>query len=795
MKKRIYGLALALLMVIGLLPLTAFGAEEAAAGYALVLYQGKVYKDTNPYDYYDDTGELLAEIGGSSHGIGGTGSEEEGYTYTFTDVNFISAMGVAVKVADPHAAIVLSGTNNVTGGSWIKENYSFTAGIYASSAIVDANLTIKGDGTLNVASEMTSGTYAESMGIFTQQSLTIESGYIHAVSNAVSGNYSVSAGIGTDGDFTVRGGTVEALGGGASHGWSGNQAVSAGIYTSGDATLIGGTLTLSATVGEYCKTYAAAGVIWNGNSGTNFQPKAPITAANGVNAMSVTAGTDAESAAQLPDWVGDGTDDVRYYGYMKLDSNGVSLVPDYALVLSEGKVYKNDTTGELITDSGIGVSGNATDGYTYTFSDFTFITTASLAMEILDEKATILLEGENLFQCGDSSVEGTTGIATKSLTVDGTGSLTAEAGDVTEVRNSSCGITVQGDLTINGGTLCGYGGASARSYSYGIDVWGGGGLTVNGGELCGYGGDVGDDDNTYGISVPDVVMINDGEVNGYGGEVNGYGTSYGIFARDDVYVNGGEVNGCGGEVYEDGYSYGICVSEQNMEINGGEVYAFGGDVSINGGESYGLYTQYHLEITGGYVDVAASIGGYATGLSTNTIRITGGEVYATVTDGTIAYALEYWTENGAEITGGTVTLRSTIAAVGYWQYNSETDGYDDFVGTLRTSNMTVMAGTAADGSDAVELTDWVGNGTDDLTGYAYIMLIAGDGDYLPGDINGDGAVNIDDALFLFQHSLMPDLYPLTYPGVVDYNSDGMVNISDALHLFQYSLMPDLYPVV
>ncbi len=67
-------------------------------------------------------------------------------------------------------------------------------------------------------------------------------------------------------------------------------------------------------------------------------------------------------------------------------------------------------------------------------------------------------------------------------------------------------------------------------------------------------------------------------------------------------------------------------------------------------------------------------------------------------------------------------------------------------------------------------------------------------EYIPGDINMDGSINISDALTLFQHSLMGDLYPVTYPAGMDYTMDGSLDIADALYLFQHSLMPDLYPL-
>ncbi len=75
-----------------------------------------------------------------------------------------------------------------------------------------------------------------------------------------------------------------------------------------------------------------------------------------------------------------------------------------------------------------------------------------------------------------------------------------------------------------------------------------------------------------------------------------------------------------------------------------------------------------------------------------------------------------------------------------------------------------------------------------------INVTVGKGAALLGDIDGDGKVDISDALRLFQHSMMPDLYILSYSGNIDFVENGVIDISDALRLFQYSLMPDLYPI-
>jgi len=66
--------------------------------------------------------------------------------------------------------------------------------------------------------------------------------------------------------------------------------------------------------------------------------------------------------------------------------------------------------------------------------------------------------------------------------------------------------------------------------------------------------------------------------------------------------------------------------------------------------------------------------------------------------------------------------------------------------------------------------------------------------YVLADIDGNEEVDIDDALALFQYSMLPDIYPVTYPGDMDFTKDGKVDIDDALRLFQYSMLPDVYPI-
>jgi len=63
-----------------------------------------------------------------------------------------------------------------------------------------------------------------------------------------------------------------------------------------------------------------------------------------------------------------------------------------------------------------------------------------------------------------------------------------------------------------------------------------------------------------------------------------------------------------------------------------------------------------------------------------------------------------------------------------------------------------------------------------------------------GDVNADGLVDINDAMALFQHSMLPDMFPVDYPGTLDMEKDGNIDISDAMRLFQYSMLPDMFPI-
>jgi len=61
-----------------------------------------------------------------------------------------------------------------------------------------------------------------------------------------------------------------------------------------------------------------------------------------------------------------------------------------------------------------------------------------------------------------------------------------------------------------------------------------------------------------------------------------------------------------------------------------------------------------------------------------------------------------------------------------------------------------------------------------------------------GDLDGVAGVNEDDAIYLLQYVLMPQLFPVEQS--VDFNADGQINEDDAIYLLQHVLMPGLFPL-
>lgn len=63
---------------------------------------------------------------------------------------------------------------------------------------------------------------------------------------------------------------------------------------------------------------------------------------------------------------------------------------------------------------------------------------------------------------------------------------------------------------------------------------------------------------------------------------------------------------------------------------------------------------------------------------------------------------------------------------------------------------------------------------------------------IKGEIDGNGIINSEDAIYLLKYTLFPDLCPVVFEDDID--GDGLVDCNDAIYLLKHTLFADLYPL-
>lgn len=74
----------------------------------------------------------------------------------------------------------------------------------------------------------------------------------------------------------------------------------------------------------------------------------------------------------------------------------------------------------------------------------------------------------------------------------------------------------------------------------------------------------------------------------------------------------------------------------------------------------------------------------------------------------------------------------------------------------------------------------------------FVDLLGTGSDTLSGDVNGDGRVDKDDAIYLLRYVVFPDKYPINTN--CDVNADGTIDKDDAIYLLRHVVFPDKYPL-
>ena len=73
-----------------------------------------------------------------------------------------------------------------------------------------------------------------------------------------------------------------------------------------------------------------------------------------------------------------------------------------------------------------------------------------------------------------------------------------------------------------------------------------------------------------------------------------------------------------------------------------------------------------------------------------------------------------------------------------------------------------------------------------------LTILTDSGNHLRGDMNEDGRVSSNDAIYLLRYTLHIEYYPIYQSG--DFDGNGTVNSNDAIYLLRHTLFPVYYPL-
>ena len=555
MRKRILTIAMALCLIITLLPATALAADAETITIGGVTLSGSA--DAPAYAATDENGAVSTEgASESSYNIKWDGST---LTLNGATITAGSSNGAAIYRRG-ELTITLTGSNTVKG-----PEAADSIGI----RIANGNLTIGGGGSLDVsgridyldinATSLNIGIYVDGEYDITINKCTIEAEGSGVVSGSSYGIFSEF------GDVIINGGTVTARGGAVQNSGSmsyGIRASEVSITNRGKVKAYGG---------GYVRTYA------NGGS-ANWSPDSSygICAPGGVNI------TNSEVEA--------------YGGTAKVNSVGIYTNSGDVTITGTSSVTASYNEEDFIIDDRFEF-GNGYGIYS--------------GVGVRVEGGTVYAYGAPATGDGSDSY----GIyARENVTMSGFAMVTATGG---EAGNDSFGISAGGNVEMSGNSTVSATGGSFGIRAGSVTRSGYGNVTASGGTsgisaegdvaMSGYGEVTATGDSAVSDSCG--IRSERGNVAISNGTVKASGSDSGIYAgKGDVAISGGEVSATGG-------SYGINTAEGQTIISGGESITASGEIQAINNCNISPVSGTTGEIVGGDSEENASEVSGDTGLS------------------------------------------------------------------------------------------------------------------------------------------------------------------------------------
>ena len=562
----------------------------------------------------------------------------------------------------------------------------WTGGTYTATANENLGaITVNGDATLTINSDVT---VTVTGGINIASGTLTVTGPGTLVVNGAKGNDGNSdfnggpggpGGVAISGNIIVQGGaTVTATGGtggtGGNGEWDGGTGGNGGVAFAGTLTYKSGTVTAnggSAGSGGWSddeERYASSGSAGKAFANdVDFTQTTGYSVTNGTSTIGsvlnqtkvvISGGTEPAAATTYTVSLKDGVKDadkwtispnpaeegqtvtLQYNGRLKV--KGVTATSE-AGTPAANIVDLSKLTADYEAQDGDVLTRTLAGNYKISIADGATVTLDGVTINGVNDgnyewagitclgDATIILSGTNTVKGFYEDYPGIQAAAGKTLTINGTGSLTASSYGYATAIGGGSGVAC-GDIEIQGGTI------TATSGGLGAGIGGGynascGNITISGGTVIATGG------------------INSAGIGG------GYNASWG-----NITISGGTVTATGGQ-YGAGIGGGkrgpASFSCGNIIISGGTVTATGGDnaAGIGGGRgnnNKNFSSCGDITITTGVTEVTATKGSDAT----NSI---GAGYYGTCGTVTIG-GTKYW-ENNAAVNGGDTYLAKSPLTV------------------------------------------------------------------------------------------------------------------------------------